>query len=185
MKKQCKACKSEIDAKATKCPKCGADQRIWFARHPIITVILVLILVGIVAGAANGGKGSSSTQPATGSNQAQATVQPTQQATVVNATTLVGEYDKNKLAANQKYTGKLVQTTGYISNISGGDFGSNYYIVLHPSAGQGYFGTDIQAFFKDKTVLTSLSNGDKVTIQGTMGDMSIGSVVINDCQVIK
>jgi len=183
--KKCKACQKEIDLKAKKCPFCQADQRIWFARHPIITVILALILIGIVSGAANGSKGSSSTQPATNSNQAQATVQPAQQPTIVDATALIAEFDKNKLAANEKYKNKIVQTTGYISNISGGDLGSDYYISLKPNNDQYYFGTDIQAFFKDKTVLTSLSNGQKVTIQGTMGDMTLGTVVINGCQVIK
>ena len=58
--KKCKACKSEIDPKATKCPKCGADQRIWFARHPIWTVILGLILLGIIGSIAGGGKSSNS-----------------------------------------------------------------------------------------------------------------------------
>ena len=68
MKKQCKACKSEIDAKATKCPKCGADQRIWFARHPIWTVILALMLIGIVSSAANSGKGGTSSGTGTSSS---------------------------------------------------------------------------------------------------------------------
>ena len=48
--KECKACKSEIDSKATKCPKCGADQRTWFRRHPVLTVILALIILGIIIG---------------------------------------------------------------------------------------------------------------------------------------
>jgi hypothetical protein len=189
--KKCKACKSEIDSQATKCPRCGADQRSWFRRHPILTVILALILIGIIGGAVGGNKNNSSPQPTQTANNTQAqnnpqvTPQATQQPTIVDATTLIGEFDKNKLAANDKYTGKLVQTTGYISNISGGDLGGDYYIVINPSAGQDYFGTDIQAFFKDKTVLTTLSNGDKVTVQGTMGDMTLGSVVINDCSVVK
>lgn len=45
MKKTCKACKSEIDAKATKCPKCGTDLRNWFARHPILTILLALLIL--------------------------------------------------------------------------------------------------------------------------------------------
>jgi hypothetical protein len=181
--KKCKACKSEIDPKATKCPKCGADQRIWFRKHPILTVILALILVGIIGSAAGGGKGNSPSQ-STSNNKVQATTQPAQQATVVDAITLVGEFDKNKLAANEKYKGKFVQTAGYISNISGGDLG-DYYLVLKPKADQYYFGTNIQAFFKDKSVLTSLSNGEKVTIQGTMDEMGLGEVVIKDCSVVK
>lgn len=45
MKKTCKACKSQIDAKATKCPKCGTDLRSWFARHPILTILGLLLIV--------------------------------------------------------------------------------------------------------------------------------------------
>lgn len=56
--KKCKACKSEIDSKATKCPKCGADQRTWFRRHPVLTVILALIILGIIIGL-TGKKGQS------------------------------------------------------------------------------------------------------------------------------
>lgn len=184
--KKCKACKSEIDPKATRCPKCGADQRIWFAKHPILTVILILIMFGMMGGIANSDKSGSTTSTKTGGNsQNNTTTQPTQQpAIVVDAKTLVGEFDKNKLSADEKYKGKLVQTTAYISNISGGDFG-DYYLVLKPSSDQYYFGTNIQAFFKDKTALTSLSKEQKVTIQGTMGEMSIGQVIMKDCSIIK
>src|SRR6266852_5457373 len=51
MTKKCKSCQTDIDAKAKKCPNCRADQRNWIARHPIITGILVLILIGIIGGA--------------------------------------------------------------------------------------------------------------------------------------
>jgi hypothetical protein len=48
MKKVCKACKSAIDDKATKCPKCGSDQRGWFRRHPILTFLVVLFTLPFV-----------------------------------------------------------------------------------------------------------------------------------------
>lgn len=144
----------------------------------VLIGVVAIIGLGVIAG---GGKNSSS-QPST-SNQAKATPQPVE-ATVVDATTLVGEYDKNKLSADDKYKGRLVQTTGYISNISGGDIG-DYYLVLKPKNDQYYYGTNIQAFFKDKSVLTSLSNGDKVTVQGTMAEMSLGSVIIKDSTVVQ
>lgn len=77
MKKQCKACKSDIDAKATKCPKCGTDQRNWFMKHKIITGILVVIIFfGIIGASSSGSKNSSSS----GSN-ATASSNPGQEAT--------------------------------------------------------------------------------------------------------
>jgi len=60
--KKCKSCQSEIDQKATKCPHCQTDQRNWFARHPISTVILVLIVLFII-GSAGSSKSNVSTSP--------------------------------------------------------------------------------------------------------------------------
>ncbi len=48
MTKKCESCRVGIDAKVEKCPNCGASQRSWFTRHPIITGIFILILLGII-----------------------------------------------------------------------------------------------------------------------------------------
>lgn len=58
--KKCKSCQTEIDSKASKCPHCQADQRNWFAKHKILTVILALILIGIVSSSGNKGGSSNS-----------------------------------------------------------------------------------------------------------------------------
>jgi len=57
--KKCKACQKEIDDKAKKCPHCQTDQRNWFARYPIMTGLLGLI-VFIVIISATGSSGSNS-----------------------------------------------------------------------------------------------------------------------------
>lgn len=71
--KKCKSCQNEIDDKAKKCPLCQSDQRVWFARHPILTIILIFLVIGI-AGSGNGDSDQSSTTsnptPATESSQA-------------------------------------------------------------------------------------------------------------------
>src|SRR6266496_4251790 len=82
MTKKCKSCKTEIDAKATKCPHCQTDQRNWFRRHPVITGILVLFLIGIIGGAANSGsKNSSSSSNSTTTSATQAQSQQQNQPT--------------------------------------------------------------------------------------------------------
>lgn len=58
--KKCKACREDIDPKATKCPKCGTDQRNFFRKHPIITGILVLFFIGLIASAGSDSNSSSS-----------------------------------------------------------------------------------------------------------------------------
>jgi len=149
-------------------------------------VIVILFVLGVIGAALGGNKGtpsnnSTSSNTQTSGVQNTATVQP---ATVVDATSLIGEYDNNKLSAQDKYTGKAVQTTAYISNISS-DITGSYYLALNPSADKAYFGTSMQCFFKDKSVLTSLSNGQQITVKGTMQDMSVGIVEMQDCQIVK
>lgn len=53
--KKCKSCQKEIDPKATKCPYCQTDQRGWFMKHPILTVILALFIIGIFSAATKSG----------------------------------------------------------------------------------------------------------------------------------
>ena len=59
--KKCKSCQSEIDDKAKKCPKCQADQRNWFAKHKIITIIFAFILIGIISGSGGNKANNSNT----------------------------------------------------------------------------------------------------------------------------
>jgi hypothetical protein len=70
--KKCKSCMSEIDSKASKCPKCGSDQRNWFVRHKIITgivaVIVVLIVLGAVGSSKNSGTSTTTSGSSSGSN---------------------------------------------------------------------------------------------------------------------
>jgi len=53
--KKCKSCQKEIDNKAKKCPHCRTDQRNWFLKHPIVTGLLVLFILGIFISAIGGG----------------------------------------------------------------------------------------------------------------------------------
>jgi len=53
--KKCKECKSDIPAKAKKCPNCGTNQRNWFMRHKILTTLGILIVIVIATSASNSG----------------------------------------------------------------------------------------------------------------------------------
>lgn len=63
--KKCKSCQKEIDDKAKKCPHCRTDQRNFFRRHPILTGLLILVVIGIIGGSGN--KNNSSNQASTSS----------------------------------------------------------------------------------------------------------------------
>jgi uncharacterized protein YxeA len=66
--KKCKSCQSEINDKAKKCPKCQADQRIWFAKHKILTGILIIILISIVANMGGSKNKTTNSNPTNNSN---------------------------------------------------------------------------------------------------------------------
>ncbi|EHL08972.1 hypothetical protein HMPREF0322_00395 [Desulfitobacterium hafniense DP7] len=55
----CKVCGEEVAKGAKACPKCGADNRSFFARHKVLTVILAFILLGS-AGSVLGEDGNKS-----------------------------------------------------------------------------------------------------------------------------
>lgn len=50
----CKACNKEIAKGVKKCPSCGKDQRNFFMKHKIITVILAIVIIGSVSSAGTG-----------------------------------------------------------------------------------------------------------------------------------
>lgn len=70
--KKCKECGEEISSSAKKCPKCGKDQRNFFMKHPVLYTILILTIIGIVAGTGSDNTGNT-TVTSTG-NQVQETV---------------------------------------------------------------------------------------------------------------
>lgn len=50
----CKACGQEVAKGAKACPHCGKDQRNFFGKHKILSVLLFLIALGIIGGAFSG-----------------------------------------------------------------------------------------------------------------------------------
>lgn len=57
----CKACGQETAKGVKKCPNCGKDQRNFFMRHKIITIILAIVLIIIIANIGNSGDSQAST----------------------------------------------------------------------------------------------------------------------------
>ena len=45
MTKKCKRCQREIDSKAKTCPHCQADQRNWLARHRVLAILAILLVL--------------------------------------------------------------------------------------------------------------------------------------------
>lgn len=170
MKKQCKACKSEIDPKATKCAKCGADQRGWFKKHPILTVIIALFVIGMIGSSKGGSKSSQ-----------QGSVSPTSApiAEKISARQLADDFDENQVAAEAKWQDKLVEFSAKVTNIT--DSGLSFSDV----ASKDFSLAQISCRIKDKQQLLALKNGQTVTVRGIVGKQTIGVIDVNDCEVVK
>lgn len=75
----CKACGKEVAKGARACPNCGKDQRSFFAKHKIISAILVLFLLGSIGSAlGRGDEGNPSTANKNTSSGSAPTTKPTE-----------------------------------------------------------------------------------------------------------
>ncbi len=69
--KICPHCQKEIPKKATRCSYCQADLRKWYGRHPILTVLGVMLLLIIFGSAGSGDQPAPSSQAGTTQNTAE------------------------------------------------------------------------------------------------------------------
>ncbi len=103
---------------------------------------------------------------------------------VVDIKEFIAEFDENQLAAEKKYKDKLIQTTGWISNITEGLLGEKY-IQIEPTNDSFYIGTWIDCYVKDENQLLSLKNGQQVTFKGMVDDQDFGIIDIKDCEIVQ
>ena len=165
--KKCKSCQTEIDSKAKKCPHCQADQRNWFVKHKIITVILALVLIGAISG---GAKGSNTATTSSNSNTSNKTTtnSPKPSPIIVKTDTLVNALKENALNASNTYRDKYVELTGRLSNIDS----SGKYISLSP-VNDNYSLTLIMCYItpEQQDIVAKLKKDELVTVVGTITDV--------------
>lgn len=176
MKKKCGYCQKDIDVKATRCPYCQADLRNWFRRHPILSLLLFFMLLGMFGVTVIGPSAK---------NRVRSNIAPTTEvimtAEKVDALSFVTEFDQNQLRAEQKYKGKFIEISAIIKNISE-DISGSPFLSLEP-VGNKMFGTTIKCVFKDKSALTSVENGNTVTVEGTVANQSLGIIQLDNCNL--
>lgn len=176
----CKACGKEIAKGVNKCVHCGKDQRNFFMKHKVLTVILALVILGVLGSAGGKKNSTTATAPATGTKTETATkTEVKEEAIKVSAVTLAKAYEDNEVSADKSYKDKTVEVSGKISDI--GVIAGQTFVVL--SAEKDFAITNVQCFFKEQAEIDKVANlkkGDTCTIQGKVDGKSM-NVGVNGC----
>ena len=82
----------------------------------------------------------------------------------VTATQMYDDYENNKIAANQKYDGKVLAVRGTVKDFGGGE-GKAYYVDLETG---DFTLTSVRCHFSESHLsdITSITKGDRVTLRG-------------------
>lgn len=167
--KACKECGKEISSGAKKCPNCGKDQRSWFAKHKVITAILVLVVLGVIGSMAGGDGDKAPASSGVGNSQpAASTQQPKAAPMVVTADKLMEDLRSNALNASTNYKGKYVEVTGQLSNI---DSNGKYFSITPMNDSFAIIGVMCYITENQKATVAKFTNTQKVTVIGTISDV--------------
>jgi len=100
----------------------------------------------------------------------------------VTANELMDEYEANEVAAQLKYGDKLIAVSGYVDSVKINDFTGEPYVLLVGSPGDWALCAVRCTFpISAQASLSTLSEGDFVTITGTCKRYFLCDVIVDDC----
>ncbi len=142
-----------------------------------IVVTLVILVLGIGASAMNSSK--TNTINTQSSVTPEASQEQKQEVMKIDVKTLGDAFDANQVAAEKEWSGKLVEFAAEITNINegrlsfAGDITSDEYSM-----------TQISCELKDEDQALNVKNGQTITVQGVVGEQTIGVISLGDCTVL-
>lgn len=170
--KKCKYCQTDIPANAKVCPNCHKDQRNWFERHIVLTVILGLIFLGLVGSALGDSEETSKNGSTTGSNKTNTVTTKEEQKieyTKVDIDTLEDELNNNAASAQEKYKGQYLEITGRLGTI---DSDLKYISLLSPTDDWDLVGVHCKLRNQaSKDIVKTLSKGQTIIVKGKITDV--------------
>lgn len=98
---------------------------------------------------------------------------------VVTATDLIKEFENNEASASLKYTGKVLEITGIIKEISEGENNSSNIKLLSGSEFSSVICT-----FPDKKAVEGLESGSEITIRGECAGYLL-DFLMNNCVLVS
>lgn len=148
----------------------------WFI---LICVIFVLYLIGSLANTDK--KNTTSKNVTEDANNTPNQQQKTEVTIKVTSQQLINDYEKNEVAADQKYKDKMVEITGIVETI-GKDILDTPYVSL--KAGSEYSITSVQCMFQktEEGELAKLSKNQSVVLTGRLSGKTL-NILVNDCKI--
>lgn len=184
--KKCPKCGEEILSSAKVCKHCKADLRNWFARHKILTGILILIVISIIASIGNSDKtnNSSDTNTKTADESATQPVPVVKSAPeiIVTSAVIAKEYSENEVSADAKYKGKIIEVSGKITNVDNG-ITDNEMIVKLSDGEYDFNGSMCYMKESEKEKVLAFKKGQQITLIGQGNSATLGSPMLKDCFV--
>jgi hypothetical protein len=144
----------------------------------VVFAFVVLFVIGIVI-SNNSPSSSHATDSVTTSPPA---TSDGPSALPVSALQLFSDYQANEVAADQKYKGKALLVSGYISSINK-DFTDSVYLVL--ATPNEFMGVHADLRGDEESKAVGLAKGQPVNVQCTGGGMVIGSPILKDCEIFS
>jgi len=146
----------------------------------IITILagLTIAMMGAVSGCSSEQSGSPESEPIK-----------------VDIKAFLEEFNVDKTAALEKYKGKTIQTSGYVSYMDvktstiGSKSGVNVPIAQNPP--DVIYGATVGSFGKmiicdmEKSKASTLATHQLVTISGIVYTSAMGSVIVRNCSVVE
>lgn len=181
-----------------------APQKNWFRRHPVLTGVLALFVVGTIASAAGGSEGDndepSKAAPALSQEKAatsdngkgaspakkaadEPAPEPKSDAVRVQAGLMLEEFEGNEAAADAKYKGKDLIVTGKVEKVDTEFFDDNEY-VIQLSGGGSFVVWTVNCNDVSADAAATIKPSSTVTVQGEFDDGGDLGVEIKDCELV-
>jgi hypothetical protein len=182
----CPACSKEVSDAAVSCPSCGhpfrvvtpqvvvappATPKTSFATWGCLTIIVVMI-IGVLLGKPDANESDKDTA-------ADATAAPAGPPLAVTSIFLSDAYDRNEVAADIQFKGKVLAVSGTVKDISK-DFTNSTYISLQ---GAGFRTVNVYLVDGQEGAAAALTKGQDIVLTGIGGGVIVGSPVVRDASM--
>lgn len=140
-------------------------------------LVLIIIVVALATGNNKGQVSSSSPSQTSPATEVAAKVPDAK----LTASALYAEYDKNVIAADEKYKEKLLEVSGKVQSVDKDIMGSMYVAIKT----NDLIGV-VQCMLDDtqKTKAAALSKDQQVTVDGINKGRTLTNIILRDCSIM-